>query len=239
MLTSTLSSRRLKHNVLESLAAHDWESRWQEFAGLNPQKLVGPLFSALCSLNPSVKWHAVSWFGFLVPLIRRRHTESARIIMRRFLWSLNDESGGIGWGAPEAMGDIMACDHPLASEYHCLLLSFIEDRQGPDNYLEHLPLREGAYWGIARLAQSRPELVQPSADLLMQASEREESLMCRFLSFLALAQIPGARPGIPPGSDADQKLTIYWDRQFQTLNLKQILQGVLTPSPLNTEDNRL
>jgi len=33
------------------------------------------------------------------------------------MWSLNDESGGIGWGAPEAMGAIMARHTGLADEY--------------------------------------------------------------------------------------------------------------------------
>jgi len=37
--------------------------------------------------------------------------------MRRLMWNLNDESGGIGWGNPEAMGEILACHEALANEY--------------------------------------------------------------------------------------------------------------------------
>ena len=231
MRSTTGSSRQLKQRVHQSLAAPDWESRWQEFAALDPQKLVGPLFSALCFLNQTVKWHAVTWFGLCVPQISQQRTEAARIVMRRFLWSLNDESGGIGWGAPEAMGEIMACESTLAAEYHSLLLSYIQDRQGPDNYLEHLPLREGAYWGIARLAQSRPDLVQPSSDLLISAADNEDSLTCRVLASLSLAQLPASLLKIRPGSDADQELTIYWNRRFQTLNLNQLVQGAFNSAP--------
>jgi hypothetical protein len=60
--------------------------------------------------------------------------ESARVIIRRLIWNLNDESGGIGWGSPEAMGEIMAGHDRLAEEYHNILISYIM----PDgNYIEH------------------------------------------------------------------------------------------------------
>jgi len=41
--------------------------------------------------------------------LTEKEMESARVIMRRLMWSLNDESGDIGWGAPEAMAEIIAC----------------------------------------------------------------------------------------------------------------------------------
>ncbi len=53
-----------------------------------------------------------------------RDMESARVVVRRLMWNLNDESGGIGWGSPEAMGEIMACHEGLAEEYSCILISF-------------------------------------------------------------------------------------------------------------------
>jgi len=230
------TSRDLKRRIIQDLAAPDWELKWGETAQIDPQKLVSPLFSALYALDPTVKWHAVTCFGSLLPRIRREKSlEAARIVMRRFLWNLNDESGGIGWGSPEAMGEIMARDPVLADEYHCLLLSFIEDRQGPDNYLEHLPLREGAYWGIARLAQSSPGLVQPQADHLLQSATSEENLMCRVLSGLALTNLPESRHLLAPSialDDADAAVTIYWRRQFWSLSLNQLAQGAFKPAPL-------
>ena len=50
--------------------------------------------------------------------------EAARIVMRRLLWSLNDESGGIGWGAPESMAEAMCRHQGLALEYaHMLFIT--------------------------------------------------------------------------------------------------------------------
>ena len=46
-----------------------------------------------------IKWHAVSALGAIVAALAEKEMESARIIMRRLMWSLNDESGSIGSGS--------------------------------------------------------------------------------------------------------------------------------------------
>ena len=70
---------------------------------------------------------------------------------------LNDESGGIGWGAPEAMGEITAENEILAREYHPILVSYIDEKGNP---LENHLLERGVMWGIGRLAQKSPELLR-------------------------------------------------------------------------------
>jgi hypothetical protein len=84
--------------------------------------------------------------------------------MRRYMWHLNDESGGIGWGCPEAMGEIMARNEPLAAEFWYILISYIR----PDgNFLEHEALQRGVLWGVGRLARKRPQLLMDCADYLI------------------------------------------------------------------------
>ena len=89
--------------------------------------------------------------GQVVSNLADTDMESARVVMRRLIWNLNDESGGIGWGSPEAMGDIMACHQRLAEEYHRLLISYVRPE---GNFLEHPQLQKGLLWGLARLARS-------------------------------------------------------------------------------------
>jgi hypothetical protein len=79
------------------------------------------------------------------------------------MWNLNDESGGIGWGSPEAMGEIMARHDGLAKEYACILVSYINEA---GNFLEHEMLQRGVLWGLGRLAHARPELVRDAAAYL-------------------------------------------------------------------------
>jgi hypothetical protein len=90
--------------------------------------------------------------------------ESARVIMRRLLWNLNDESGGIGWGSPEAMGEIMARHPKLAEEYSDILISYIRKKA---NYIENEGLQRGVLWGLGRLAQDRPQFLDEVPPLLL------------------------------------------------------------------------
>ncbi len=120
-----------------------------------PKKVLSTLIRSFYQPEGLERWIAIRAFGTVVARLARQDMEEARIVMRRLMWSLNDESGGIGWGAPEAMAEAMAQDETLAREYARILLSYVwED----GNYLEHLPLRRGALWGLYRLAQTRPEI---------------------------------------------------------------------------------
>ena len=78
-------------------------------------------------------------------------------MMRRFMWQLNDECGGIGWGIPEVMGEVMARNEGLAMEFAPILVSYIR-KDG--NYLEFEPLQRGALWAMGRLGLVRPQLLQ-------------------------------------------------------------------------------
>lgn len=126
--------------------------------------LLAPLFSALCHPLPRVRGNAVRAFGILVPRMAEKDMEAARIVMRRFLWSLNEESGGIGWGAPEAMAAILGASPLLRREYLHLLCSYMRG-DGPElfqdgNYLELPMLQRGLLAGIGDLCRDhRHEMV--------------------------------------------------------------------------------
>ena len=149
--------KSLKKEVLDLLKAEDISRGLEAIASLPARQVINPLFSFLCSTEPKVKWRAVKAIGEVVKNIAEEDMESAKIIMRRMIWNLNDESGGIGWGLPEAMGEVMARHEGLAGEYVMILESFIRE---DGNFLEHPPLQQGVLWGIGRLAQERPELLK-------------------------------------------------------------------------------
>ena len=97
--------RALTKQVIACLQVPSLEAALAAVASMPPEKAIKPLFSCLCSCDQQVKWHAVSAMGRTVATLADQEMETARVVMRRFMWMLNDESGGIGWGVPEAMGD--------------------------------------------------------------------------------------------------------------------------------------
>ena len=65
--------------------------------------------------------------GVVVAGLAEHDMESARVVMRRLMWNLNDESGGIGWSSPEAMGEIMDPFPGLAPRRHEIVILKEED----------------------------------------------------------------------------------------------------------------
>ena len=164
------SGRQLKKKMLPLLLADDFIKGLDEIRRLPPRRAIGPLFSYLCSLDEIVKWRAVTAMGKVISDLAASDMESARVVMRRFIWNLNDESGGIGWGCPESMAEAMACNEKLATEFGCILISYIQ----PDgNYLEHEGLQRGVLWGVGRLAHSRPWCMQTAAGFLLAYMKSE------------------------------------------------------------------
>jgi hypothetical protein len=158
------SGRDLKSKVSALLRSDNFDQSLNELCQLPARQVINPLFSFLLSSDEQTRWRAITAMGAVVAKLAERDMESARVIMRRLMWSLNDESGGIGWGAPEAMGEIIASHEGLAKEYTSVLISYVRE---DGNFLEYEPLQRGAVWGIGRVAQVRPHLVQDAVPHLV------------------------------------------------------------------------
>ena len=155
--TGETGGKTLKRVIRNALVEGDLAAAEQFSYQIPIRKLVNPVFSFFCDADELVKWRAITLMGLLVARLAGQEMESARVIMRRLMWSLNDESGGIGWGASEAMGEIMARHEELAKEYSAILGSYLRE---DGNFLEHPMLQRGVLWGIGRLAQERPHCLK-------------------------------------------------------------------------------
>ncbi len=163
------SFRQQKNRLFTLLAQPDWQYKIQEELqnSQNLQEYVSPLLSFL--LRHEVRWQSIWSFGLLMDLIAQKDKEQARNIMRRLMWSMNEESGNIGWGIPECMASCFAKNALLASEYAKILYSYAIDTGDDDNFIEHEPLRLGVYWGIAHMARSLPSSINKSLATLASA----------------------------------------------------------------------
>ncbi len=148
--------RRLKQQVFDVLDSRSFDKRMLELLAAPGRRVVNPLFGYLIHADEIVRWRAVVAMGAVVSHLADQEPESARVVLRRMMWQLNDESGGIGWGCPEAMGECIARHPVLAAAYHRILVSYL-DPEG--NHLEHPLLQRGLLWGIGRAAHARQKLM--------------------------------------------------------------------------------
>ena len=221
-----MTGRKLKASIREILTRDDLEGGLKQILGYRKNSVVGPLISLFCSKDPLVKGKAISVLGVVAGQMADREPESGRVIMRRLMWSLNDESGGIGWGAPEAMGEIMAGCEFLAVEYHKILSSYVTSGA---NFLDIPALQRGALWGILRLASVRPRLLSYLLPDLPRFFNDGDWAIKAFAAKACLLIDPSQTDLIPGTLSSDSSpFDMYWDGEIKTYSLNTFLKTSLT-----------
>jgi len=217
--------KRLKKKVLEILSGNDFNERLPEIRGVPGRQVVNHLFSCLYNTDELIKWRAVTAMGETVSSIADADIESARVVMRRLMWNLNDESGGIGWGSPEAMSEIIARNMRLGEEYSRILISYMNTA---GNYLENEVLQQGVIWGIGRIAGVKPHLVKDSFVFLIPSLESGDAML-RGLSAWAIGAIDPvrARSVLSPLKNDDSVIKIYSDGIISRFTIKNIVNKIL------------
>ena len=230
-----MSRRKVKREVTHLLLNSSLPEISRALPAYGDSALINALFTCLCHPQEIVRWHAVSSFGMIVQKIAGRNLEDGRIIMRRFLWMLNDESGGIGWTVPEAMGEVMAVTDPLAEEYGHMLVSYTLD-DGPElfqdgNFLEMTELQRGVLWGLYRMAPNHKTLLLDrgvSDNLgyyLDSADSQVRGMACLLCSVLQLTRF---RERITALFRDRSSFRVYLDGQFSTYRIADVARTVAT-----------
>ena len=124
--------RAVKQQLKDLLSAPDWRDHLPGLRSMG-QPAVGPLFSFLL-LEPLMRHKAALALGQVVAGLEEGSAEDMHNIMRRLMWHMNEESGNIGWGIPEAFGEVLAACPRAAREFHRVLISYVIDLGRDDNF---------------------------------------------------------------------------------------------------------
>ena len=226
--------RNIKPRLLAALRSEGWEAALDEFSDVPPEQLVSPLASFL--IRGGLEKHRAAYaLGMAVSRMAGESMEQARVFMRRLIWNLCEESGTLGWGSPEAMAEILAADGRLAREYNRVLISYSLETGNDDNFIEHTPLRRGAVWGAARLAQARPELAGTALPAFIaglkapQETNEAPDPQIQGYSAWGLGCL-GAKEAVPhlePLAGDDTEIELFRDKEFFTTTVGALVRETL------------
>ena len=221
--------RAVKGSVRQLLTQGDPDAALEEMIRLPSGSVINALFSFIQDGDPRLKWPAVRCFGAVLSRIADRDLESARVIMRRLMWSLNDESGGIGWGSPEAMGEALARHQALAAEYAPILLSYARE---DGNYLEHERLQRGLLWGIARALGSRPETFKDASPYLVRyLGSPDATVRALAAGIMGLLRCSEACSPLRELAGDDSEISLDFRSQLGKHRVKELAQEALMTIP--------
>ena len=120
------------------------------------RRVLSLLTSLTYDPDPLIAWRAVEATGLVSARVARDDLEFVRDHLRRSFWLLTDESGGISWRAPEAIGEIIRSRPHELSSFVPMLLALLE--MEPEDLVR---FQAGILWAIGRLAETLPDAIEP------------------------------------------------------------------------------
>ena len=155
------SPSTLKEKIRDALLAADLE----KIARLSrhDKRVFSVLISLAYDKEDVLCWRAIEAMGKAAAVVAGEDPASVRNIVRRLLWSLSDESGGMAWSAPEMLAEIVVNTPRLCADIPPIILSLQE---------EEIFLK-GVLWAMGRVIHSGID-VEGSRDIAFQSLGHED-----------------------------------------------------------------
>jgi hypothetical protein len=213
-----MSNRSRKDEVKKLLARRDFDAL-RNWVGEN-RNPFRVLLSLTYDADGIVCWRAIEAVGKVAAVLAAADIEKVRDFVRRLLWLMNDESGGLGWYAPEMIGEILVNVPTLIDDTADILPSFIKEE----------PFERGTHLAMVRVASvdARP-FVKSAPDIAESLSDSDPLIRC--YAAMILGNIGDNRfcDSVRALSDDNTAVTMY---DFETGNLyetevREIAQNVV------------
>lgn len=172
----------LKQNIKDALLSGDF--RRIEQLALENKKVLSLLISFTYDKEDVLCWRAAEALGRACGAVAKVDEAATRNIVQRLLWSMSEESGGIGWSAPEVLGEIVINNPVLCADVPPILLSFQEE----ENFLG------GILRAIGRIAESGIAGAGCPSELAINSLQDKDPSV-RGLALYALSKLMALDPG--------------------------------------------
>ena len=136
-----------------------------------PTKLIRFLMGTLYSDKLELRYAAAYTIGLCTERIYNKDQEKVKDILKKLLWSLNDESGFVCWGAPLAIGEIVRNIPDLHTTYAQFLISFLSH---PQVILNNKDLEKGTMIALAQLGNLEDHLKEQLTPILHEYLENDD-----------------------------------------------------------------
>lgn len=147
----------LKEEIKEALGEADFE-RVARLA-LESRRVFRILISLAYDKEDLLCWRAIEAMGKAAGAVGEKDPAAVRNVVQRLIWSVSEESGGIGWSAPEMLGEIVINNPHTCADILPILFSFHEE----ESFLK------GVLWALRRIADAGIDGIEGSLELVTKA----------------------------------------------------------------------
>ena len=167
---------------------------------------------SLYSLDERLRWSAVEAVAKLMEVWwKSGRQEKVRQYVRTLFWSMNDESGGIGWSSPQAVAEIIATIPEVVEPYGSMMIAHTIDEP---------PLVNGCLWGIGRMGRLIADSVAFFQGQILSTFEIDDAQTLGLASWATgESGFSPAKPHLERISFRTEPVTIYMDGEFTVRTL--------------------
>lgn len=132
--------------------------------------------------------------------------EKVRIYIRNLFWSMNDESGGIGWSSPYLVAEIIHNIPELLEPYGSMMIAHTIDEP---------PLVKGCLWGIGRIGKRILDSVKFFEEKILKVFNSEDKDIIGIAAW-AMGEVGliSSLPILQRLLDRSEKVEIYVNGDF-------------------------
>lgn len=192
------------------------------------RKVLSLLVRMAYDKDTLVGWRAIKAIGLASKTLVKTDYDFLRETIRKLLWSLSDESGGIGWAAPEILGEIVSADPERFSDIIPLIAEVYD--------IEEKVFRPGILYALGKIAEVSPELVIPFRGLIKRALSEEGEPLSRVFALDLLKTLKSrlGKEDMDNLADIMQNLMtdhseswVYKNDRFTCIEIGEHIQSVL------------
>lgn len=181
------------------------------------KKVFSILISFTYDKESILCWRAIEAVGKAAGAVAGRDPSTVRTIVQRLLWSMGEESGGIGWSAAEMLGEIVINTPDTCSDIPPILLSFKDEES-------FLP---GVLWSIGRIAGAGIHNGEGAEELVIQSLSHRSPLV-RGLALSAVSAFKIMSDEVESLIRDGERFRVYEDRELVEKTVGGTAQRVLT-----------
>jgi len=166
-------------------------------------------------------WRAIKAMGLIARELLEIDIVFLRETCRRLLWSISDESGGIGWSAPELLGEIVSAAPGRFPDITPLIVSVYD--------AEEVTFRPGVLYALQRIAEASPLSAVPYADILLRGMREKDPLarvhaleaFCVIAQYVKGPELSAFKEALPALLKDTTEVIIYKENDFTHCEVSQ------------------
>jgi HEAT repeat protein len=197
------------------------EKKYGELISLSPRKrkTITLLISLSYDKKNVISWRAIEAIGLITREVGKTNPDFVKNTIGRLIWMIRDESGGIGWSAPEILGEIVRNNPGLCADIVPIIVLFHEEKM----------LSAGVMWAIGRIGRINAEMVNYVAPIIISYIAAPDSILRGYAAWasgqLGVSQAVNELKKLKNDTDT---ISFYEEGKLKEKSVKEIAEKAMT-----------